>query len=593
MRRRPAVQPIPDIRQTPFSRAIGITYVISPCFTVSCTCGSRTTETRTPFANSALAACSDSLRGIRWCGVAVSSSHVGPPFAPEPCPRRNHQRPIRPSQHRAHRLNHPPILLACLPRNSKSHDRTRSGSPHPNPPHHSSYPPDLPESRDEPPHPPPSADSAPSSERVSPSTCVSCPNQLRNHRRPDKPSSTRNEISRILNLLFAESGPPSQPCPQPTPPSAIRSMLQSPNLSSRSSRDPREQHGSPIRCPLPPQAPQLHRRRFRHRRPLVHPLPPARRRQVLRHRLRPLLARRRRRPRPRPPQTGDCFLLPTGRPFTLASDLVPHSPRPLRLLCLPLQRQTSAPSTVAATASSSAATSPSPASTPSILLGVLPPIVHIRKESDKATMRWSLERMMRRAPRTQARRLPHRPAARLHDARPGPPPASRRRPRVAASAGSSPSPTTQMSAAITAMHNRPRPSLDPAGTRRARRHVALHLRPQIQTNRRRLPHGIPHPLAHAPRRRRLTNSTIPSPPSPSRSATNPKAPSAPPSSESWAARHDTTAVAEINLPLTPASGKPPQPSSSNQSQADAPPSSILKLRIPKKLFSVQSISNLM
>jgi AraC-like DNA-binding protein len=30
----------------------------------------------------------------------------------------------------------------------------------------------------------------------------------------------------------------------------------------------------------------------------------------------------------------------------------------------------------------------------SILLGVLPPIVHIRKESDKAVLRWSLERMM-------------------------------------------------------------------------------------------------------------------------------------------------------------------------------------------------------
>jgi AraC-like DNA-binding protein len=29
-----------------------------------------------------------------------------------------------------------------------------------------------------------------------------------------------------------------------------------------------------------------------------------------------------------------------------------------------------------------------------ILLGVLPPIVHIRKESDKEAMRWSLERMM-------------------------------------------------------------------------------------------------------------------------------------------------------------------------------------------------------
>jgi AraC-like DNA-binding protein len=30
----------------------------------------------------------------------------------------------------------------------------------------------------------------------------------------------------------------------------------------------------------------------------------------------------------------------------------------------------------------------------SILLGVLPPIVHIRQESEKAAMRWSLERMM-------------------------------------------------------------------------------------------------------------------------------------------------------------------------------------------------------
>ena len=30
-----------------------------------------------------------------------------------------------------------------------------------------------------------------------------------------------------------------------------------------------------------------------------------------------------------------------------------------------------------------------------MLLGILPPIVHIRKESDKAAMRWSLERMSR------------------------------------------------------------------------------------------------------------------------------------------------------------------------------------------------------
>ena len=42
----------------------------------------------------------------------------------------------------------------------------------------------------------------------------------------------------------------------------------------------------------------------------------------------------------------------------------------------------------------SAGTSASPADHAGILLGVLPPIVHIRKESDKAAMRWSLERMM-------------------------------------------------------------------------------------------------------------------------------------------------------------------------------------------------------
>jgi hypothetical protein len=29
-----------------------------------------------------------------------------------------------------------------------------------------------------------------------------------------------------------------------------------------------------------------------------------------------------------------------------------------------------------------------------ILLGLLPPIVHVRKESDKAALRWSMERMM-------------------------------------------------------------------------------------------------------------------------------------------------------------------------------------------------------
>jgi hypothetical protein len=91
-------------------------------------------------------------------------------------------------------------------------------------------------------------------------------------------------------------------------------------------------------------------------------------------------------------KAGDCFLLPRGRPFRLASDL---TLAPVDAL------------TIFATARSGGivwfngggdcfivggrfALTGNHAS---ILLGVLPPIVHIRKESDKAAMRWSLERM--------------------------------------------------------------------------------------------------------------------------------------------------------------------------------------------------------
>ena len=37
-----------------------------------------------------------------------------------------------------------------------------------------------------------------------------------------------------------------------------------------------------------------------------------------------------------------------------------------------------------------------------ILLGLLPPIVHIRKESDQAALRWSVERMMQELRERQA-----------------------------------------------------------------------------------------------------------------------------------------------------------------------------------------------
>jgi AraC-like DNA-binding protein len=89
---------------------------------------------------------------------------------------------------------------------------------------------------------------------------------------------------------------------------------------------------------------------------------------------------------------GDCFLLPRGLPFRLASDL---SLPPVDF------------STLLSAQSLNCARSNNEAEGRHIagghfilsgghaetLLRSLPPIVHIRKESDKAAMRWSLERM--------------------------------------------------------------------------------------------------------------------------------------------------------------------------------------------------------
>ena len=92
-------------------------------------------------------------------------------------------------------------------------------------------------------------------------------------------------------------------------------------------------------------------------------------------------------------KAGDCFLLPSGQPFRLASDM--------RLM------------PVDAAAVYSTARHGGIATCNGggdfflvgghfaferehrgVLLGVLPPIVHIRKESDRAALRWCLERMM-------------------------------------------------------------------------------------------------------------------------------------------------------------------------------------------------------
>jgi AraC-like DNA-binding protein len=90
---------------------------------------------------------------------------------------------------------------------------------------------------------------------------------------------------------------------------------------------------------------------------------------------------------------GDCFLLPRGLPFSLATDL---SLTPIDFRTFIEARKND--STVAQNEAGGhyivgghfALTGIHA----DILLKSLPPIVHIRKESDKAAMRWSLERMM-------------------------------------------------------------------------------------------------------------------------------------------------------------------------------------------------------
>jgi AraC-like DNA-binding protein len=92
-------------------------------------------------------------------------------------------------------------------------------------------------------------------------------------------------------------------------------------------------------------------------------------------------------------KSGDCFVLPSGRPFRLASDMA----------LAPVDAGTIFPppreggivsyngggdfflvgSRFAVTGNHAG-----------MLLGMLPPIVHIRKETDQAALRWSVERMM-------------------------------------------------------------------------------------------------------------------------------------------------------------------------------------------------------
>ncbi len=90
--------------------------------------------------------------------------------------------------------------------------------------------------------------------------------------------------------------------------------------------------------------------------------------------------------------TGDCFLLPRGRPFVLASDLSLEPVNVQGFLSAPLNGSITTYNG-GGDFSSVGGFFSFTGDHANILSGILPPIVHIRKESDKATMRWSLERL--------------------------------------------------------------------------------------------------------------------------------------------------------------------------------------------------------
>jgi AraC-like DNA-binding protein len=100
-------------------------------------------------------------------------------------------------------------------------------------------------------------------------------------------------------------------------------------------------------------------------------------------------------------RSADCFVLPSGRPFRLASDLS-LEPVPASTIFPPAQ-----PGGVVTLngggdffcVCSRFAVSGSHAH---ILMEMLPPIVHIRKESDQQALRWAVERMRQEIREQQA-----------------------------------------------------------------------------------------------------------------------------------------------------------------------------------------------
>jgi AraC-like DNA-binding protein len=92
-------------------------------------------------------------------------------------------------------------------------------------------------------------------------------------------------------------------------------------------------------------------------------------------------------------EQGDCFLLPSGRPFRLASDLSLTPVDAHAIFQLPLNGGIGTING-GGNCFSVGGLFTLTGKHANILLGMLPPIVHIRKESDRSALRWCLERMM-------------------------------------------------------------------------------------------------------------------------------------------------------------------------------------------------------
>lgn len=91
-------------------------------------------------------------------------------------------------------------------------------------------------------------------------------------------------------------------------------------------------------------------------------------------------------------EAGDCFLLPKGRPFRLASDLT-LQPVDCSAVFAPARHGEVALCNGGGDFFLLGSHFTLAGNHTDVLLGVLPPIVHIRKEADQAALRWSLDRM--------------------------------------------------------------------------------------------------------------------------------------------------------------------------------------------------------